>query len=199
MNPRALMLPAVPLLLAGLGWWGADSLVKQTVKPQTALNVPQITLPAGIEALAPVSSRPPLGFLELTAFGFTLPPKKVVIKPRVLTAADLYVVDSVLQGNGLDTAMIGNKPVKVGDKLGGRYTVLSVVSDGVWVKGSRKRDKEEKIGFRPYVAVTEESEKNKTNNAASTAVAAPAKPAAAGPEITPGQRDFRQILETLKL
>jgi hypothetical protein len=197
MNPRALLLPTVPLLLAGLGWWGADSLAKQTVKAQAVPNVPQITLPAGIEALAPVTSRQPLGFQELSAFGFTEPPKKVVIKTRIPTASDLYVVDSVLLAPNQNSATIGGKTLQAGDKLDARYTVTSVESDGVWVKGSRQRDKPEKIGFRPYAAVAETGGNAVAPNPAGATSAS--APAATGPVILPGQRDFRQILETLKL
>lgn len=198
MNPRALMLPAVPLLLAGLGWWGADGLAKQTLKPQSVPNVPQIILPAGIEALAPAASRPPLGFLELAAFGFTEPPKNVLLKiAPILTASERYVVDSVLLGHGQDSATIGEKTLVAGDKLDDRYSVVSVESDGVWVKGSGEHDKPEKIGFRPYVAVAEDS--GNTNSPVSATSASAATTVTPAPVIQPGQRDFRQILETLKL
>jgi hypothetical protein len=197
MNPRALMLPAVPLLLAGLGWWGSGSLVAKLVKPQAAPVVGQINLPPGIEALAPAGPRPPLGYLELAAFGFTEPPKKVVIKPKVLVASDFYVVDSILKGNNLNSATIDNKTVKAGDKLDKKYTVVSVAADGVWVKAPGKRSKPEKIGFRPYVASVEETS-GKVNTAANLAPGAQPAPAPAN-VAPPGLRDFRQILETLKL
>ncbi len=200
MNPSALLLPAVPLVLAALGWWGAGSLTAKMVKPQPAPSVPTITLPAGIEALAPAGPRPPLGLLELAAFGFTSLPKPVVVaRPKIPTAVDLYVVDSVLQGSVRATATIGNQTVVVGDLLDKRYQVLVITADGVVVRGLKKNDKPERIGFRPFVAVTAPT--------SGTSVPAPitlgVPPGSAAPTMPSGSpqglRDFRQILETLKL
>jgi hypothetical protein len=200
MKLTALMLPAVPLLLAGLGWWASGSLVPKMVKPQPAPVVAQIALPPGIESLAPTGPRPPLGYLELAAFGFQAPQKPVVVKvvkvvkPRIPTAGDLYVVDSVLGGANLSTATIGNKTFKVGDKLDKKYTVTAIARDGVWVQGAGERDLPEKIGFRSPLTAPEVAHIDETNPAP--------KPAPSGAPVskTPdGLRDFRQILETLKL
>ena len=199
MNPRALMLPAVPLLLAGLGWWGSGSLVAKVVKPQSAPVVGQINLPPGIEALAPAAPRPPLGYLELAALGFNEPLKKVVVKPRVLVAGDFYVVDSILKGNNLHTANIDNKTLRVGDKLDKKYTVVSMAADGVWVKAIGKNAKPEKIGFRPYVARVDETKASLTSTAESPAPGNPLSPGSPAVVAPAGLRDFRQILETLKL
>ena len=194
------MLPAVPLLLAGLGWWGAGSLASKTVKPQVTPSVPQINLPAGIEVLVPAGPRPPLGYLELTAFGFSERPKEALAKakpPRVKTAGELYVVDSILSGSSLNTATIGDKTVKAGDKLDKKYTVVSVVPDGVWVIAAGPRSKQEKIGFRQFVVETIEAPGPAGNPAPGARV--PLAPGSAGADSFGVGRDFRQILETLKL
>ncbi len=198
MKPQAVMLAAVPLVLAGLGWWGSGSLVSKLVKPQPAPTVTQITLPPGIELLAPTGPRPPLGYLELGAFGFTKPPKIVVAKPSVPlpvvpVASDIFVVDSVLLGNHPETATIGNRVVKVGDKLDDTYTVVAIARDGVWVRGQANRE-EEKIGFRaldatPVKPVAEVSELPSNKSL-------PAGPVTPPPD---NLRDFRQLLEMLKL
>ena len=199
MNLRSFVLPAVPLLLAGLGWWGSASLVTQLVKPQAAPVVGQINLPAGIEALAPTAARPPLGYLELAAFGFTSPPKNVDAKPKVLRAGDFYVVDSILKGETLNTATIGNKTVKAGDRLDSKYTVVSVVSDGVWVTGPGKRSQKEKIGFRPYVSSVESTTVSQASTLPGVAPGGLPSAAGIGPNAPAGLRDFRQILDALKL
>ncbi|NMM26786.1 MAG: hypothetical protein HHJ12_05710 [Glaciimonas sp.] len=199
MTPRSFMLPAVPLLLAGLGWWGSASLVDKIVKPQAAPVIGQINLPTGIEALAPTVARPPLGYLELAAFGFSSPVKRVVVKPKVLVAGDFYVVDSILKGSTLHTATIGNKTVKAGDRLDKKYTVVSVVSDGIWVTGPGKRSQKEKIAFRPYVASVEDTTVSQATNAVALLPNAQPKPGVMGANAPAGMRDFRQILEALKL
>ena len=194
MKLTALMLPAVPLLLAGLGWWASGSLVAKTVKPQPAPVVTQIALPPGIESLAPTGPRPPLGYLDLAAFGFQAPIEPVVVRPRVSTAGELYVVESVLGGVDLSTATIGNKTLKVGDKLGEKYTVTAIARDGVWVQGEGTKSLPEKIGFRSQVAapgVVRGEVTHPLPRAAQTGGPAPQTPQ--------GLRDFRQILETLKL
>ena len=198
MKMTALMLPAVPLLLAGLGWWASGSLAPKMVKPQPAPVVAQIALPPGIESLAPTGPRPPLGYLELAAFGFQPPPKPVVVvkvvEPDIPTAGDLYVVESVLGGDNLSSATIGNKTVKVGDNLGEKYTVTAIARDGVWVQGAAKNNPPEKIGFRSQVAAPEVVRAEVANPAPKPAPAV--APVSQSPQ---GPRDFRQILETLKL
>ena len=194
MKLTALMLPAVPLLLAGLGWWASGSLAAKTVKPQPAPVVTQIALPPGIESLAPTGPRPPLGYLELAAFGFQAPIKAVAVRPHVPTAGDLYVVESVLGGAILSTATIGNKTFKVGDKLDKKYTVTAIARDGVWVQGAAKNNPPEKIGFRSQVAAPEVVRAEVANPAPKPAPAV--APVSQSPQ---GPRDFRQILETLKL
>lgn len=194
MKLTALMLPAVPLLLAGLGWWGSGSLVAKTVKPQPTPVVAQIALPPGIESLAPTGPRPPLGYLELAAFGFQAPIKAVAVRPHVPTAGDLYVVESVLGGAILSTATIGNKTFKVGDKLDKKYTVTAIARDGVWVQGVAKKSPPEKIGFRSQVPESGVVRAEVTNP--------PPRPAQGGSPVSQspqGPRDFRQVLETLKL
>lgn len=193
MSPHSFILPAVPLLLAGLGWWGSASLVDKFVKPQPAPVVGQINLPVGIESLAPSVARPPLGYLELAAFGFSSPAKRVDAKPKVLRAGDLYVVDSILTGNTLNTATIGTKTVKAGDRLDKKYTVVSVVSDGVWVKAPGQRSQKEKIGFRPYVSSVDSTIASRVTTVPSQ------EPGGIGANAPAGQRDFRQILDALKL
>ena len=194
MKLTALMLPAVPLLLAGLGWWASGSLVAKTVKPQPAPVVAQIALPPGIESLAPTGPRPPLGYLELAAFGFQAPIKAAAVRPHVPTAGELYVVESVLGGAILSTATIGNKTFKVGDKLDKKYTVTAIARDGVWVQAAARKSPPEKIGFRSQVAESGVVRAEVTNLAPRpTQTGAPVSQSPQGP------RDFRQILETLKL
>ncbi len=201
MNPSVLMLPAVPLLLAGLGWWGGGSLAPKLLKPQPAPVVAQIVLPPGIELLAPAGPRPPLGYLELAAFGFTEPTQPLLAKaatstkagePRVLTAGDYFVVDSVLSGPNLNTATIGHRTVKVGDQLDHKYTVMAIARDGVWVQGSDKRAEQERIGFRTYVM-------DQPTAQVTTQTAKPAPPSVPAAPAPDGVRDFRQLLDALKL
>lgn len=194
MKPQALLLPAIPLLLLGLGWWASGSLVSRLVKPPPAPVVTQVTLPSGVESLAPPAPRPPLGYLELAAFGFTEPPKVVPVKPRPLSAADFYVVDAVLSGDDFHSAIIGNRTVRVGDKLDKTYTVAAIGRDGVWVRARGRRAEQEKIGFRPLDSTPVEA----VAAVSETPVARdlPATPAKPPPE---GLRDFRQLLEMLKL
>jgi hypothetical protein len=194
MKPQALLLPGIPLVLAALGWWSSASVVVKLVKHQPAPVVTQITLPPGIDSLQPAEQRPPLGYLELAAFGFTEPPKVVAVIPRKPAAGDLYVVDSVLSGNNFDTAIIGDLTVKVGDKLDKTYTVAAISRDGVWVRGKGKRAAQERIGFRPFADAPEQ--------AIATVTTTPPKakiPEAAVPIAPDGSRDFRQVLELLKL
>jgi hypothetical protein len=193
MKPQALLLPAVPLVLVALGWWGSGSLVSKLVKPQPAPVVTQITLPPGIDSLAPSGRRPPLGYLELAAFGFTKPPKVVVHNPRLPTASDIYVVNSVLLGHDLNTATVGNRTVRVGDKLDKTYTVVAIARDGVWVHGTGKRAEQEKIGFRSFAV---ELEQVAAVTATPPKANLPKVPTTSNPD---GLRDFRQILDLLKL
>jgi hypothetical protein len=151
-------------------------------------------LPPGIESLAPTGPRPPLGYLDLAAFGFQAPIKAVAVRPHVPTAGDLYVVESVLGGAILSTATIDNKTFKVGDKLGEKYTVTAIARDGVWVQGAARKSLPEKIGFRSQVAAPGVVRAEVINPAPKPAQAG--APASQTPE---GQRDFRRILETLKL
>jgi len=194
MNPQTFLLPAVPLVLVAIGWWGSGNLVSKLVKPQSTPVVTQITLPPGIESLTPDGPRPPLGYLELAAFGFTEPPAPVPLKSKVLIAADFFVVDSVLLGQQLHTATIGNRVVKVGDKLNKKYTVVAITRDGVWVRGPGKRAEQERIGFRPFDTSSTKSVAAVTDVPANKSV-----PAGAAKPIAADQRDFRQILELLKL